>query len=91
MTGKETKIECASLPAGSECVQVPAEDVKPARDIVRFKGAKQAAVSLDHIQSIFLDGKSITIEFSAKSQVVDCESEESAASIFEGLLITWAG
>lgn len=64
--------------------------LRPKRDIIRFSGEKQAAVNLDHVASMFLSGKSITLEFSTKSQTIDCESEESAASVFEALLTTWA-
>lgn len=66
------------------------EKLRKKRDIIRFNGEKPMAINLDHVTSMYLEGKRITFEFYTKSQFIDLVDENSAASIFEIILSTWS-
>lgn len=72
-----------------EISKVP-EIRKAKRDIIRFTGEKPTAINLEHVTSMYLDGKKITFEFYTKAHFVDCVDEHSAKDIFEIILTTWS-
>lgn len=60
------------------------------RDIIRFTGEKPTAINLEHVTSMYIEGKRITFEFYTKAQFIDFQDEAAAASVFEVLLQTWS-
>lgn len=62
----------------------------PKRDIIRFQGGIPTAINLEHVTTIYIEGKRITFEFYTKAQFIDFEDEASAQSVFELILKTWS-
>jgi hypothetical protein len=61
------------------------------RDIIRFTGEKPVAINLEHVTSMYVDGKRITFEFYTKAQYIDMLDEEAAVRVFEVLVKAWCG
>ncbi len=73
-----------------ETAEHPEPKAPPKRDIIRFNGDKPTALNLEHVTSLYLEENRITFEFYTKAQFVDFENKETASSVFEALLTTWA-
>lgn len=71
--------------------KAPQKIPKTKRDIIHFGGEKPTAVNLEHVTTMYLDGKRLTFEFYTKSQFVDFLDEDAAKSAFKILMNTWAG
>lgn len=68
----------------------PKARTKAKRDIIRFNGERPTAINLEHVTSMFIEGKRITFEFYTKAQYIDFADDAAAASVFEVLLQTWS-
>ena len=76
--------------ANTAPVQAPKARTKAKRDIIRFNGERPTAINLEHVTSMFIEGKRITFEFYTKAQYIDFADDAAAASVFEVLLQTWS-
>ena len=63
---------------------------KAKRDIFRFNGEKPTAVNLEHVTTMAIEGKKITINFYTNAIFVELETDEAAGNAFEQLLAVWS-
>lgn len=68
----------------------PKNKTKPRRDIFRFAGEKPAAINLEHVTQINVEGKRITFQFYSTAMFIDMDDEEAAKNAFEQILNVWS-
>jgi len=69
---------------------VPKVQGRAKRDIIRFNSERSTAINLEHVTSMYVEGKRITFEFYTKAQFIDFADEAAAANAFEVLSKIWA-
>jgi hypothetical protein len=63
---------------------------KQKRDIFRFNGEKDISINLEHVTSMFLEGKRITFQFYQSQTFVDLEDEAAAKRALEQIIAVWS-
>jgi hypothetical protein len=77
----------------NKCCEAPIKEkakIKPKRDIFRFAGEKPAAINLEHVTQIRVEGKRITFDFYSTAMFVDFQDEEATKTAFEQILTFWS-
>jgi hypothetical protein len=76
--------EKAVLPTGQTLT------MKKKRDIFRFAGEKDISINLEHVTSMFVEGKRITFQFYQTATFVDLEDDEAAKKAYENIIGIWS-
>ena len=90
-----TEENSISLSQKEEMV-IPSPEVKPSlqvrrkRDIFRFAGEKDMAINLEHITSMYVEGKRITFQFYSTATYIELQDDTSAKKVFEQIIVAWA-
>jgi hypothetical protein len=90
LRGEKMKQEDLSHPVGTDVPMNPPSIVKKKRDIFRFKGEKDMAINLEHVTSMYAEGKRITFQFYSTATFVDLEDEVAAQKALEHILNVWS-
>lgn len=87
---KKMTEETVGIDADKEKCVNPNVTVKKKRDIFRFNGDKDISINLEHVTSMYLEGKRITFQFYATSTFIDLENEEAGKKAYEQILGIWS-
>jgi hypothetical protein len=68
----------------------PTPTFRKKRDIFRFQGEKDISINLEHVTSMFAEGKRITFQFYNTSTFVDLEDDAAAKKALEHILGVWS-
>jgi hypothetical protein len=71
-----------------EVKQKPA--FKKKRDIFRFQGEKDISINLEHVTTMFAEGKRITFQFYTNATFIDLEDDAAAKRAYEQIIGVWS-
>lgn len=63
---------------------------KKKRDIFRFQGEKDISINLEHVTTMFAEGKRITFQFYTNATFVDLEDDAAAKRAYEQIIGVWS-
>ncbi len=63
---------------------------KKKRDIFRFNGEKDISINLEHVTTMFAEGKRITFQFYTNATFIDLEDDAAAKRAYEQIIGVWS-
>lgn len=83
------KNESEAIAGTSEFTNI--KKTKSKRDIFRFASERPSAINLEHVTQINVEGKKITFQFYNTAMYIELGDDAAALSLFETVLMIWAG
>ena len=68
----------------------PQVSFKKKRDIFRFNGEKDISINLEHVTTMFAEGKRITFQFYTNATFIDLEDDAAAKRAYEQIIGVWS-